>query len=76
MCELNIKHQIESILRCSDILEDMTQAKDIGIVGAVYDIATGEVRFWKTLLSVYKYRRIAKLVMKKVAVCHLFSFAS
>ena len=45
VCELNVKHQIESILRCSDILEDMTQAKDIGIVGAVYDIATGEVRF-------------------------------
>jgi carbonic anhydrase len=45
VCELNIKHQIDSILRCSDILEDMTQAKDIGIVGAVYDIATGEVRF-------------------------------
>jgi carbonic anhydrase len=45
VCELNVKYQIESILRCSDILEDMTQAKDIGIVGAVYDIATGKVRF-------------------------------
>jgi carbonic anhydrase len=45
VCELNVKHQIDSILRCSDILEDMTQAKDVGIVGAVYDIATGKVRF-------------------------------
>jgi len=45
VCELNVKYQIESILRCSDILEDMTQAKDIGIVGAVYDIATGQVKF-------------------------------
>ena len=40
-----MKYQIESILRCSDILEDMTQAKEIGIVGAVYDIATGQVKF-------------------------------
>ena len=47
VCELNVKYQIESILRCSDILDDMTQAKDIGIVGAVYDIATGQVRFMR-----------------------------
>jgi carbonic anhydrase len=45
VCELNVKYQIESILRCSDILDDMTQAKEIGIVGAVYDIANGKVRF-------------------------------
>ena len=45
VCELNVKYQIESILRCSDILDDMTQAKEIGIVGAVYDIATGKVQF-------------------------------
>lgn len=45
VCELNVKHQIESILRCSDILEDMTQAKEVGIIGAVYDISTGKVRF-------------------------------
>lgn len=45
VCELNVKYQIDSILRCSDILEDMTQAKEVGIVGAVYDIATGKVRF-------------------------------
>jgi carbonic anhydrase len=45
VCELNVKHQIESILRCSDILEDMTQAKEIAIIGAVYDISTGKVKF-------------------------------
>jgi len=45
VCELNVKYQIESILRCSDILEDMTQAKEVGIIGAVYDISTGGVRF-------------------------------
>lgn len=45
VCDLNVKYQIESILRCSDILEGMTQAKEIGIIGAVYDLSTGKVRF-------------------------------
>lgn len=45
VCDLNVKYQIESILRCSDILEDMTQAKEVGIIGAVYDLSTGKVRF-------------------------------
>lgn len=45
ICELNVKYQIESILRCSDILEDMTKDKSVGIVGAVYDIANGKVNF-------------------------------
>jgi carbonic anhydrase len=45
VCDLNVKHQIESILRSSNILEDMTQAKEIGIIGAVYDLSTGKVRF-------------------------------
>lgn len=45
VCELNVQYQIESIVRCSDILEDMSQEKKIGIVGAVYDVTTGKVRF-------------------------------
>jgi carbonic anhydrase len=45
VCDLNVKYQIESILRCSDILEDMTQVKEVGIIGAVYDLSTGKVRF-------------------------------
>jgi carbonic anhydrase len=43
--ELNVKYQIDTIIRCSDIVEDMIQAKQIGIIGAVYDIATGKVKF-------------------------------
>lgn len=45
VCELNVKTQIESLLRCSDILEDMSQDKELAIIGAVYDISTGKVRF-------------------------------
>lgn len=45
ICELNVKYQIESIIRCSDIINDMLDAKEIGIVGAIYDIKTGKVDF-------------------------------
>lgn len=42
---LNVKYQIDTIVRCSDIVADMIQDKQIGIIGAVYDIATGKVNF-------------------------------
>lgn len=42
---LNVKHQIETIIRQSDIVDDMLESKQIAIVGAIYDIATGKVNF-------------------------------
>ncbi len=42
---LSVQYQIDTIIRCSDIVEDMIQAKQIAIIGAVYDIATGKVKF-------------------------------
>lgn len=42
---LNVKHQIETIVRQSDILNDMLEARQIGIVGSIYDLATGKVNF-------------------------------
>lgn len=45
ICALNVKHQIDTIVRLSDIVDDMLAAKQIGIVGAVYDIAIGKVNF-------------------------------
>lgn len=45
ICELNVKYQIDTIIRCSDIVDDMLQSKQIGIVGAVYDISNGKVDF-------------------------------
>lgn len=50
ICELNVKYQIETIIRCSDIVDDMLNSKHIGIVGAVYDIATGKVNFLEDTL--------------------------
>ncbi len=45
ICALNVKYQIDTIIRCSDIVDDMLQSKQIGIVGAVYDITNGKVDF-------------------------------
>lgn len=42
---LSVQHQIDTIIRTSDIVDDMIQAKRIAIIGAVYDIATGKVKF-------------------------------
>lgn len=43
--ELNVRHQIETIIRQSDIVDDMIASKQIAIVGAIYDLANGQVRF-------------------------------
>jgi carbonic anhydrase len=45
VCELNVTVQINEILHSSDIIQDMLAAKQIGMVGGVYNLATGGVRF-------------------------------
>lgn len=42
---LSVRHQIDTIVRQSDIVDDMLESRQIGIVGAVYDLATGRVNF-------------------------------
>ncbi len=43
--ELNVRHQIETIIRQSDIVDEMIANKQIAIVGAIYDLSNGRVRF-------------------------------
>ncbi len=45
VCELNVKMQIDEVLHSSDIIQDMLDAKQIGVVGGIYNLNTGEVRF-------------------------------
>ncbi|MFA6041493.1 MAG: carbonic anhydrase [Methylophilus sp.] len=45
VCELNVKAQIKQILHCSDILEDLLADKKIGLIGGIYDVASGDVKF-------------------------------
>lgn len=51
VCELNVKTQIKQILHSSDIIEDLLSEKKIGLIGAIYDITTGRVRFLEETLT-------------------------
>lgn len=42
---LNVQYQIDTIIRLSDIVDDMLDDHQIGIIGGIYDIATGKVSF-------------------------------
>ena len=45
VCALNVRVQINEIIHSSDIIQDMLSDKQIGMVGGIYDVATGEVSF-------------------------------
>lgn len=48
--DLNVKKTIEQILEKSPILKEMLAAGEIGIVGGVHNITTGEVDFYEDCL--------------------------
>ena len=45
VCFLNVKKQIQNIINQSDILRDLLEKKQIGIIGAIYNFASGQVEF-------------------------------
>lgn len=45
ICALNVRVQIDEIIHSSDIIQDMLSDKKIGMVGGIYNLATGEVNF-------------------------------
>ena len=45
VCFLNVKKQIQNIINQSNILKDLLDKKQIGIIGAVYNFASGQVEF-------------------------------
>ncbi len=42
---LNVRHSVESILAESKVIRDLVTAGKVSIVAAIYDVATGKVRF-------------------------------
>ncbi len=52
ICQLNVKMQIDEIIHSSDIIQDMLSSKQIGMVGGVYNLATGEVNFLPDTLMI------------------------
>ena len=53
ICALNVKMQMDEIIHSSDIIQDMLTAKQIGIVGGIYDLNTGEVSFLQDTLIIW-----------------------
>jgi carbonic anhydrase len=45
VCELSVQVQMDEIMHSSEILQDMLASRQIAIVGGIYDLASGEVRF-------------------------------
>ena len=45
VCFHNVEVQMERILKRSPLLTEMIEKKEIGLVGAVYNLVTGEVEF-------------------------------
>lgn len=46
VAQINVKRTVKSILERSNILEQMVEDGEIGIVGAMYNIETGDVEFY------------------------------
>ena len=45
VCFHNVEVQMERILKRSSLLTEMIEKKEIGLIGAVYNLASGEVEF-------------------------------
>lgn len=58
----NVENSLEEILNRSDIVKKMFKDGEIGIVGAVYDIQTGEVDFFKNLTRKKKEKSLGTTV--------------
>lgn len=52
---INVHHQIETIVKESRILRDMLQKQEIGIIGGIYDISTGNVEFFEQMFNLQDY---------------------
>ena len=49
VCFHNVEVQMERILKRSPLLTEMIEKKEIGLIGAVYNLASGEVEFDQNL---------------------------
>ena len=43
----NVKRSVQEVLRQSDIIRELVDAGEVGIIGAMYDVTTGSVEFYE-----------------------------
>lgn len=54
----NVHQQIDNIITQSDILREMVEKGEIGIIGSIYDIGTGGVEFFEEMFNLEDYNRL------------------
>ena len=47
----NVQAQIETIINSSDIIRELLENQEIGIIGGMYDISTGDVEFFEEMFD-------------------------
>ncbi len=57
----NVENSLEEIVNGSQIIREMFEKGEIGIVGGVYNIETGQVDFFKNLTKKDKRRSVSKV---------------
>ena len=61
--ELNIANTLQNIYKDSAILQTMVDEEDVGLVGALYDVNTGEVDFkdFAPIIAQFKTKKAGNL---------------
>ena len=62
VAEINVRKNVELILAQSPILEEMVRSGEIGIIGAMYDVTSGNVTFYDDTLQLNKQKQAAGAV--------------
>ncbi|HZH65964.1 MAG TPA: carbonic anhydrase family protein [Flavisolibacter sp.] len=62
VAEINVHITVKQILAKSSILKEMVENGEIGIIGAMYDVAKGEVAFYDDSLHLQKSKEAAMAV--------------
>ena len=53
---INVKRTVDAIMQRSPILDHLIESGEVGIIGAIHDIATGEVTFFDDTLIIKRLK--------------------
>jgi len=62
VAEINVRRNVQLILAKSPILEEMVRNGEIGVIGAMYDVTSGNVEFYEDTLQFNKEKETASAV--------------
>lgn len=55
----NVHHQINTIVGESTVIREMLEKHELGIIGGMYDISTGQVEFFEEMFDLHDYNAFA-----------------